>query len=290
MLDSESEATRTAFPDSSRTSQQLSARGIAELTHSTFKPSQTVPVPVDPRPISQPLWIGVQVYGFLGLGIVGCVIVVTFSWYLYSVVWQRRMQDMPDDLERDIDFQMASQNLPRRRVYTVQAYSGKKAHRNDFKREGEQSLTPGRNSELSWDKQRVSWASSIATVQNEKSQGTPPGLKRRPSLFPPSGSSDKPLKGILRHSTGDSEAKEIDGLLGEATPATPSIAVVPRAYTEPPRHETHIENRALIGNDLIGTTTPADTARWARPSNAEDEDGHQDHIDGTSIYFGNRFG
>ncbi|TFK22198.1 hypothetical protein FA15DRAFT_681788 [Coprinopsis marcescibilis] len=240
-------------------------RNWPDFTISTTAPSQTVDVPLDSRPVSQALWLGVQVYAFLGLAFFSLVVLGSLVWYFYVIIYRRKIQDMPNDLEKDEDLKRASQNLPRKRVFTIEAYTSRPERQKalEMKRQREEALAEALASQdLGKDsKKRISWASSIATVQNERrhpdSVSLFPGLKRRPSSMPPpSASSDKPLKGILRKPSASFHEISAGGTI-------PEISEISQAHTEPPRSKTHIENRSLVGSELIGTTTAQDCASWA---------------------------
>ncbi|KAJ2918205.1 hypothetical protein MD484_g2162, partial [Candolleomyces efflorescens] len=224
------------------------------FTFSSAIPTPSAIVPYDDRPISDGQMIAIHIYVFGGLAFfVGTVV--------SALVWRPGFRIEPyQDIEN-----------------WEKAYEANVKRRQEKKKAREEHTARARErqrialSAANRDSQRVGWASSIATLQGdetsskEKSGSLKAQWKEKSSVasskndFFARPSSELKPKSILIKSEAASHVEP-------PRPSFETITPIPKAYTELPRNQVHIEPNANIGEEMIATTGPGEAESWSGPN------------------------
>ncbi|RXW24242.1 hypothetical protein EST38_g1625 [Candolleomyces aberdarensis] len=241
-------------------------------------------VPYDDRPVSEGQMIAIHIYVFGGLAFFIAIVMSALLWLIVH------LQE---------DFVLATKNLPRRPGFRIEPYHDienwerayeenvKRRHEKKKAREDHIAETRKRRRILQSakhrDSQRISWASSTATVKADKmasaeemsgllkGQGkekTSVASTRNDSLSRPTIEA-QPKSILIKSQTSTPSVPSQLGRPGAHVelprPSSETITPIPKAHTGLPRNQVHIEPNANIGHEMIATTGPDEAESWSGP-------------------------
>ncbi|KAJ2922515.1 hypothetical protein H1R20_g14579, partial [Candolleomyces eurysporus] len=223
-------------------------------------------VPYDDRPVSEGQMIAIHIYVFGGLAFfIGIVV--------SALLWRPGFRIEP---YHDIE------NWERAYEENVKRRHEKKKAREDHIAETRKRRRISQSAKHR-DSQRISWASSTATLKADKiaaaeeMSGLLKGQGKEKTSMASTGND------LLSRPTSEAQPKSILIKSQTSTPSVPSqlgrpgghvepprpssetITPIPKAHTGLPRNQVHIEPNANIGQEMIATTGPDEAESWSGP-------------------------